>query len=123
MQWSFRFTPGWTYFRSFYLLLDSAPAGATLAITCHGTGCPYAQQMVPLPGSVRCARCRVSASLGLTRPFVGHLLTPGTVVTAAVTRRGWSGKYYSFTIKRGEPPLVSISCLAPGASAPGASCS
>jgi hypothetical protein len=122
MIWSFRYTPWWTYFRSFYLLLEAAPSGASLSITCHGSGCPYTERTTALPGDVHCAKCRVSLSLGLTRPFVGHLLTPGTVVTAAITRRGWSGKYYSFTIERAQPPAVSISCLVPGAVAPGPAC-
>lgn len=128
MQWSFSFTPA--YARVVALMLNGA-AHTRVLVTCHGGGCPFARRVFPTTVRTRCrrkkhGRCRQTTrslrTLNLAHPFGGRQLAAGARIAIAITRPGWIGKYYAFTIRPGSTPRIQISCLAPGATRPGKGC-
>jgi hypothetical protein len=110
MRWTFYYTP--TYTEVLALVLNGAPAGATVLVTCHGRGCPFTRHIAMI-------RPRVD----LTGVFQHHRLRAGARVTVAITRPGWTGKYYMFAMRAGHAPRVQLACLAPGRTHPGGGCS
>jgi hypothetical protein len=62
------------------------------------------------------------ATIGVARHLRQRRLGVGTQITVAITRPGWIGKYYRFTMRAGRGPRVQIACLAPGETRPGAAC-
>jgi Bacterial Ig-like domain (group 3) len=128
MQWSFSFAP--TYTKVIGLMLNGA-AHTRVLVTCHGAGCPFRRRVVPTTRRTRCkrkkhGRChqttRSVKTLNLARPFGSRQLRAGARIAVAITRPGWIGKYYAFTIRPGRTPRIQISCLPPGATRPGKGC-
>jgi adhesin/invasin len=130
MQWTFFFTPRFTAIRNF--VINGAPIGANVRVTCHGRGCPFARHDIaitrPKPcHSTRTRKCHAprAGTLDLLNRFQ-HLrhrrLSVGTQVVIMITRRQWIGKYYSFKVRKAHAPAVRIDCLAPGGSKPGVGC-
>ena len=114
MQWTFAFSP--TFTRVLALSVSSAPAGATVVVTCHGTGCPFTKQSTPVTKQTS------SASIGLGAPFHGRHLAVGTALNVQILRPGYIGKYYLFTMRARKGPNIDISCVAPGHTVPGQGC-
>src|SRR5262249_2527772 len=104
MQWTFFFTPRYTSVRA--LLINGAPIGATVTITCHGKGCPFSSRKntvrKPAPckkGSRTCHSPRAGV-VNLQSALRNRHLRPGAVVEVRITRRQWIGKDYRFTIRK-----------------------
>jgi hypothetical protein len=125
MQWTFFYTSAYTVVRS--LMVGGAPAGSSVALACHGQGCPFAAVTLR-PGKLpRCSRqpgrpCRSGSNLILTPGFAHHRLALGAHLTVRIVRPGWIGKFYGFTMRSAVGPAIRIACLAPGSSQPGAGC-
>jgi hypothetical protein len=124
MQWTFFFTPAYT--KVLALVVNRAPVGSTVVVTCQGVGCPFAKRATRVK---RCKRTtthkcssRPSATINLAAAFGAHRLQVGTRVNVKIIRLGWIGKYYLFTMRPARPPNVVIACLAPGATRPGVGC-
>ena len=120
MQWTFFYAP--TYSKVLSLVLDNAAQTAVL-IKCSGRGCPYHKHSTFVGPTKPCGKqnkstCPTHGSLNLTRAFKNRHLSVGTKLSVAVTRSGWIGKYYLFTMRHGRPPRIALSCLAPGQTAP-----
>lgn len=125
LKWTFQFTPSATQVTG--LTLNGALYGSTVRLGCHGGGCEFAgaRQPVSSPSScrgVQTASCTTASAIDLTPSFAGQSLAAGSQITIMVVRPNYVGKYYGFTVRAGEQPQVSISCLAPGSTTPGVGC-
>jgi hypothetical protein len=124
MQWTFFFAPRYT---RVVLLQVNGASLTTVRVRCSGRGCPYPRQQAFVSRYVPCGRhhqfrCPTHGTLNLTGGLRRSHLSPGVVLSVAITRWGWIGKYYVFTIRGGKPPLVGITCLPPGRSQPNGAC-
>jgi hypothetical protein len=125
MQWTFAYTPAYT--KILALVVNGAPAGATVLVKCAGRGCPYAKSATPVIGGSRCKGtgkrvCSADPRLNLRGRFRRRRLHPGTTITVVISRPGWIGKCYIFAIRPRRGPRIQISCLAPGGVHPGVGC-
>jgi Bacterial Ig-like domain (group 3) len=127
MRWTFFVAP--TYTRVLALLVQGA-LHTHVVVTCHGKGCPFPQRVRAVNRKV-CTRrvhgrCRQTKSSGgmlnVAPAFESRRLAVGTRIGVAITRPGWIGKYYAFTIRPGRAPRIGITCLPPGATRPGKGC-
>ncbi len=123
MQWEFHYTPHYTTILQF--LINSVPTGANVMVGCHGHGCPYAKhtlallkQTVCTKKSKKCVVKQPSSTVRLQPAFGNRKLGVGTRVTVDITRAGYVGKHYVFTIVARHAPRVSIGCLTPGRNKP-----
>jgi hypothetical protein len=91
----------------------AVPKGASILVQCYGKGCPFAKWRL----------AKAADSISLLSSFRHRRLRAGTRITVRMTRRHWVGKYYSFRIRAGRPPMVRTACLAPGGVKPGVGCS
>jgi hypothetical protein len=95
------------------LFAVTAPAGVRITVRCRGRGCPYRRRG---PFVVRGSGTRPVGGGGRyvrIRGFPGHLLQPGVRVQVFVAHEDRIGKYTSFKIRRGHPPLRADRCLRP----------
>jgi adhesin/invasin len=127
MQWTFLSTAKFTKIRTF--VVNQAPIGAAIAVTCHGRGCPFVKRVKKVRNvrscrSTRTHKCRRQhpGTIDLRAGFQNRSLKVGTRIVVKITRPRWIGKHYLFTIRARRPPLVRIDCLAPGGSRPGRGC-
>lgn len=124
MQWTFYYTP--TYTKVLALVVNGA-SGATVLVKCQGRGCPFAKRTGAVTRSRRCgrggkSRCTASGTIDLGAGFRKRRLDPGARITVMITRPGWIGKYYLFTVRARQAPGIRIACLAPGGTRPGVGC-
>lgn len=123
MQWTFESTSSYTQVLE---LVVNGASGATVTTSCHGRGCPFARHATLVTKAKRCApkqaNCPAPGRIDLAPRFRGRRLAVGAQITVAITRRGWIGKYYQFTVRARRGPRVQIACLAPGATRPGHGC-
>jgi hypothetical protein len=110
MQWTFLDTP--TYTKVLGLVVNGASL-TTVAVDCHGRGCPYARHTTLVHTTRPCGkngkrRCRTFGTLDLTPGFRKHRLSVGTKLSVAITRPGWIGKYYLFTVRSAKGPRADI---------------
>jgi hypothetical protein len=111
LQWTFFYHPTYTQvilFKAFGIV-----KGTIVELKCNGKGCPFDMTQVPNRGG---------DSINLLPEFHGHHLRAGTRFTVRLTHRHWVGKYYSFAMRGGRPPLIKLSCLAVGRNTPGVGC-
>jgi Bacterial Ig-like domain (group 3)/Invasin, domain 3 len=125
MQWTFDYTP--TQTKVAVLLVNWVSSDATVLVTCHGRGCPFATHTSRVAKPKGCGKkgkpkCPTGGSINLAAPFRKDPLHPRATVVVMIRRPGWVGKYYKFTIRAGNNPVVQISCLAPGGNRPGVGC-
>jgi hypothetical protein len=124
MLWTFQMTGKGT--RIVALDVLNVGFGSSVAVRCHGARCPLRSRTVDVRKSCRGVKhkrsCSVSHRVHLAGWFGRHVLRPGTVVTVQITRGGWVGKVYQFSIRRGQMPRSQILCLPPGTSTPVAGC-
>lgn len=128
MQWSFYYTHAYTTVLA--LVVNGAPTGATILVTCHGRGCPLLRQpATTVTEAKRCTpmrrrRCPAQhpGTIDLMRRFSKHRLHAGAQIMVEITRPGWIGKHYLFTTRAGHAPRIQIACLAPGSIRPGIRC-
>jgi adhesin/invasin len=126
MQWSFYFAPRYTKVLS--LMVNGAQIGSEIQMFCSGHGCPFKRWFEAIVGHRACKRhshrrCLPAGTYDLSAPLRGRHLRPGAHLVVEITRVGWIGKYYSFTIRSARPPKIRISCVAPQGSTPGQGCS
>ncbi|HUE28079.1 MAG TPA: Ig-like domain repeat protein [Solirubrobacteraceae bacterium] len=124
MQWTFFYTP--TYTTVMALVVNGA-SGATVVVKCQGKGCPFAKRAAVVSRTRRCGTngkrtCSSNGTVNLTQSFVKHHLRTGARIIITITRPSWIGKYYSFTVRARRAPRITINCLAPGGTRPGAGC-
>jgi hypothetical protein len=126
MRWTFLHTP--TYTQILALIVNRAPAGGRLVISCAGRGCPYAKRVITVAKLKACKpkaghRCntQLTRTFDLTTPFKKHRLMPGTRLIIEVLKKGYIGKYYRFTIAAKAAPKIQILCVQPGKK-PGVGC-
>ena len=126
MQWTFRYTPGYTSVVA--LVLSGASTSATVAIGCRGRGCPFATRKMAVAKPRRCGQkgqraCPMSGSIDLAPSFRHRRLYVGARLTVVISRPNWIGKYYAFTIRARRGPSIQITCVGPGHNQPGVGCS
>ena len=125
MNWSFKFNLHATRIA----LLDATglSAGIHITMTCRGAGCPFAHRTITVSARGKCGKharkgCVAAPSFDLASIFHRAHLRVGTPLTVAITHRGWVGKYYRFTIRKGHKPSIDVSCLAVNGTRPGVGC-
>jgi Bacterial Ig-like domain (group 3) len=111
LQWTFFYHPKYT--QLILLKAFGIVKGTGVLLMCLGDGCPFDTLQVPGAGG---------GSISLLPEFRGHHLRAGTHVIVRLTHQHWVGKYYSFTMRAGRPPLIGMSCLAVGKVTPGVGC-
>lgn len=114
MNWAFFFSP--TYTRILTLIVHQALAGTTVAVACHGRGCPFTTR------SAVVAKTAKPPTVDLSSWFRNQRIAPPATVTVQLTRPHWIGKVYVFSIRASHAPGVRILCKAPGAKYPKAGC-
>jgi plastocyanin len=94
------------------LFAVTAPAGVRLTVRCRGRGCPYRERG---PSVVRASDARPVGGARYVRipGFGGRLLKPGVRLQVYVAHQDRIGKYTSFRVRRGHPPLRADGCLRP----------
>jgi hypothetical protein len=95
------------------LLAVTAPVGVTITVRCAGRGCPY-QRSRPFVLDASDSRPVGAARYVRIRGFRGRLLKPGVRLRVFVADQDQVGKYTSFTIRRGHPPIRADGCLRAG---------
>lgn len=95
------------------LLAVTAPVGVRITVRCAGRGCPY-RRSGPFVLGASDSRPVGAARYVRIRGFRGRLLKPGVRLRIFVADQDQVGKYTSFTIRRGHPPLRADGCLRPG---------
>jgi hypothetical protein len=112
LAWSFFYHPTYTSVITF--AVSTIAKGTTVVLTCQGNGCAFGKLRLTPPHKRR--------SLNLLARFGHKKLKPGTRVTVRVTHPNWVGKFFSFKIRAGAPPVVTQTCLAVGGTIPGRGC-
>ena len=125
LQWKFYYHPKYT--QILFLQAFGVASASTLRLTCHGASCPFTTLRSSVASAASCsggahAICSAGSGVNLLPVFRNRHLRPGTQITLWITRPNWIGKYYSFTIRAGQPPLIDLSCVAVGRSQPGVGC-
>jgi Bacterial Ig-like domain (group 3) len=125
MQWTFFYSP--TYTRVMALVINGAN-GDKVLVLCHGAGCPFSKASARVKNQPSCTAtangaCPARGKLNLTSAFHARRLRIGAQIRILITRAGFVGKYYSFTVRPRTGPRIRIACLAPGRAKPGAGCS
>lgn len=81
------------------LALKGLPAGASVAATCKGKGCPFKRKQVRVVGGVA----------DLSTPFAKHQLAAGTLIELKATAPGMTGQTVDVKIRAGKVPKVTTS--------------
>jgi len=125
MQWEFHFTPNYTTILQFFV--NGVPKGANVMVSCKGHGCPYARHTLALIKRTVCKTTKKTRKCAVQQPpstvrlqsgFGNRRLGVGARVTVDITKAGFIGKHYVFTVVARKAPRVSIGCLTPGANKP-----
>ncbi len=107
--WSWACTPsGSCHTTVQQLAVVGLPSHATVVVSCHGGGCPFAKRTFR-PHSRR---------LELARSFARARLQPGGSVKIVITAATRVGRVFVFTIRARSVPKSVTLCLAPGARKP-----
>ncbi|HZV73274.1 MAG TPA: hypothetical protein VFF79_06130 [Conexibacter sp.] len=127
MAW--RFSPGHGYGTVRQLVVRRVPAGAAVAVTCRGTGCPFSALRGVRAIACHGTRCRRTKprhagayAVDLTPLFAHRRLAVGARLTVSVTRPGTIGRVTLLTVRAGADASHRVACLAPGSSVPGKGC-
>lgn len=81
------------------LVLKGLPAGANVAATCKGKGCPFKRKQVRVVGGVA----------DLSSLFANHQLGAGALIELRVTAPGMTGQAIDVKTRVGKPPKVTTS--------------
>jgi Bacterial Ig-like domain (group 3)/Invasin, domain 3 len=125
VQWKFYFHPKYT--QILFLQASGVANASTLRLICHGTSCPFTTLSSTASAAAGCSGrghviCSGGSGINLLPAFRNRHLSPGTQIVLWITRPNWIGKYYSFTVRGGQAPLIDLSCVAVGRSQPGVGC-
>jgi hypothetical protein len=111
LQWQFAYHPAFTHVS--LLKAFGITGSTTVSLACSGPGCPFSK--LQRRGGSR-------TSIDLRPSFHNRHLGAGAEITVRITRPHWIGKFYSFAIRPGRPPLIALTCLGVGAQQPGTGC-
>ena len=128
VEWSFAWGRSYTIVES--LGLHAVTSGAHVEVVCRGAKCPFqVADITPVAHSSGCHTRRCDQTHGndsgpeadLAHLFKGRHLRPGTVIIVRVTKPGWVGRSYTFTVRTNERPShPRPTCLAPDSTQPSA---
>jgi hypothetical protein len=90
------------------MIIDAMPAGASLKLTCNGSGCITRPYSATISKPVQ--------RLDLTKRLKGARLRKGAKVELTLSRPGYVATIVRWTI--GRPPKAAILCLPPDAKLP-----
>jgi hypothetical protein len=95
------------------LVVDELDGPETIRVTCvkRAQGCRK---------SVTRTVKRHGRKVDLSKAVKGMVLRPGAKLTVTITRPGYTGRVYQYTMIRGRNPKKRVTCLAPGARRPSA---
>jgi hypothetical protein len=121
MRWSFVSGPGYTSVLA--LMVNGAPTGSTVLVSCHGKGCPFTNKALAVSKTRRCGPkgkhvCLTHGNVDLTPRFASRHLRPRTTITVNVVQPGWIGRAYTFVVRAHQGPRTKAVCVAPGTTAP-----
>lgn len=89
------------------------PAGAQLRLSCSGRGCPIKTISASIARQTACkgkhCTTRGRGRLNLRSRLAGKRFPAGTRLQLDITKRGWIGKRYVFTMRAHRDPEVRIS--------------
>jgi hypothetical protein len=111
LEWQFHYHPRFTQVT--VLRADGLIPGMIVLMTCRGGGCPFSRLSIPT---------QTATSMNLLSVFRKRHLRVRAQITLRLTRPHWIGKYYSFTVRAGQGPLIVLSCLGVGRARPGVGC-
>jgi Ca2+-binding RTX toxin-like protein len=89
------------------LKVTDVPAGATVALTCTGGGCPK--------HGLSKTVAEATSTLDVRKPLNGKSLKPGAKIEIRITKAQTIGQLIRFTIRRRKAPSSAGLCLPPGA--------
>jgi hypothetical protein len=81
------------------LTVSNAPVGATVTLKCKGKRCTFKKRVLKMKG----------AKLALAKRFKKRKLPAGTVISIVITKDGWVGKSFRYTLRAGKFPKLVIS--------------
>jgi len=98
------------------LAVEDLPRTATLVVSCHGSGCPFARRRFPVSRNAsRCLHtCGVHAiRVQIASIFKRRALAAGTHIVLRVTNRGGIGKIFKLTLRSNSQTQLRTECMAP----------
>ncbi len=110
---SFSAQPGRATTRFKDLRVKGVPAGATVTVTCKGSGCPKR-----LKGKRFTTKLRATGAVSLKK-LLAKPLKRGTVLTIVAAKPPLASTVVTLRVRAGKQPLVTTRCQAPDAKAPG----
>jgi hypothetical protein len=125
------FNPLSNYSQVESMTASGVPVGTRIAASCAGHGCRLRIAPVDVTNATTCPskqhRCKRKArpnthSVDLTPKLRGVHFPVGSNLTVTLTKRGFIGKAYVFTMRANRLPAWKASCLAPGSLVPGKGC-
>jgi streptogramin lyase len=129
MTWNFGWARTYTVVDS--LVVHGVPVAGLVEVTCHGGGCAFARwrSNAVAPRSAckhrRCGKVGPRLTRGevdLAGLFEDRHLKVGARVIVTISKPGWIGKSFVFTVRADKPPRVQITCLGSGPSNPTGGC-
>jgi len=125
VQWKFYYSPKYT--QILFLQAYGVANASDLHLTCRGTSCPFTSVSSSAGQAANCSGhahviCSAGSGINLLPIFRKRHLRAGTQIVFWITRPNFVGKYYSFTIRAGQAPLIDLSCVAVGRTRPGVGC-
>lgn len=128
---------GWTFnpFGSFSqvgsMTATGVPAGTRIGASCAGHGCHFKLAPIIVTSTTTCPskqhRCKRKSrpnthSVDLTPRLRGVHFPVGSNLIVTITKRGFIGKAYIFSMRASRQPAWRATCLAPGSLVPGKGC-
>jgi streptogramin lyase len=135
MTWNFGWARRYTIVES--LVMHGVPVGGVVEVTCRGKGCAFKDwRSVLVTQLTKCksARCKkadrpnskrirvLHGTVSLAKLFASRHLKVGARIDVSVTKAGWVGKSFVFTIRANMPPGEQITCVGLGSNAPATQC-
>jgi hypothetical protein len=112
------------------MVVFDVPRRGLVTVTCTGGGCTRRSVKAGAAAARRCSskrKCTKRSTPGtrtvdLTRLLRGWHLRKGARLTIEVAQVGYVGKAWVFAIRPPRAPSTTVTCLAPGSTAPGRGC-
>lgn len=129
LGWNFNALSGYSQVMS--MTASGLPVGTKIVASCRGHGCRVNVPPVTVTNTTTCPRkqprCRHKSrphthSVDLTPGLRSIHFPVGSLLTVTMTKRGFIGKAYIFTMQSNRQPAWKASCLAPSSSVPGKGC-
>ncbi len=117
MTWSFRWLRLYSIVKS--LVLSDLPADGSIEVVCKGRGCPFSHRRLPTTTNPRLCesrKCtmkklvRMKGDVDLTSLFRNRRLRVGARIVVNVTKTGWLGRAFLFTVLSNKAPRARREC-------------